>query len=476
MTGFIHDDFLLDTDVACDLYHNFAKRQPILDYHCHLEPRLIADDHRFRSMTELWLEGDHYKWRAMRANGVSEDFCSGAASDAEKFQAWAQTVPYTLRNPLYHWTHLELSFPFGIRDCLLSAETAAEIYDRCNVQLASPEFTAQGLLTQYNVAVVCTTDDPVDSLEHHRRYADECAQQGQAACATRLLPTFRPDHCLAVEHPDSLNTYLDTLSAVAGVDIRSYDTLLDALRKRHAAFHEAGCRLSDHGLEAMVAEEASAAQVKKAFNRVRSGKPLSVLDARRLKSSLLHDLAIMDHEQGWVQQFHLGALRDNNSRALAALGPNTGFDSIADVPQAAELSHFLNGLDKGDRLAKTILYNLNPRDNEVFATMAGNFQDGKVAGKIQYGSAWWFLDQLDGMEKQLNALSNMGLLARFVGMLTDSRSFLSFSRHEYFRRLLCNMLGNDVRRGVIPNDRDLLGWLVKRICFKNARRFFGFSL
>jgi len=464
------ENFLLETDTARDLYETFARPQPIIDYHCHLPPEHVATNHEFRSITEVWLDGDHYKWRAMRTNGVAERLCTGDATDLEKFQAWASTVPRTLRNPLFHWTQLELKNPFGIGK-LLNEGSAREIFDACNAALKKPGFYARGLLEHFNVAVVCTTDDPADSLEHHQSYA-----KSPHVGRVRMYPTFRPDKALRVEQGATYNAYVDALEAASGQSIGNYDELLSALSARHQAFHELGCRASDHGLDTVYAEDYSRAEVSAAFARARSGAELSALDALRFKSALLHDLALLDHERGWVQQFHLGAMRNNNSRLFRALGPDTGFDSIGDFNLAASVARFLDRLDDGNRLAKTILYNSNPRDNEVLATLIGSFQDGSVPGKMQFGSGWWFLDQLDGMERQLNALSNMGLLSRFVGMLTDSRSFLSYSRHEYFRRLLCNLLGHDVRRGLIPNDRELLGDLVKDLCFRNAKAYLGLGL
>jgi glucuronate isomerase len=470
MPGFIHEDFLLETDTARALYHDVAKHQPILDYHCHLPPEQIAENHRFSSLTEAWLGGDHYKWRAMRTAGVSERFITGEASDWEKFQAWAQTVPKTLRNPLYHWTHLELDYPFEIRDTLLDETTAESIYARCNEKLADESFGAYGLLVKFNVRAVCTTDDPTDCLEHHRALRDR--NEG----GPKLFPTWRPDKAIAVDDPVAYNAWLGKLSEVSLTDVTSLKSLLDALSWRHAFFHEMGCRPSDPGLDVMFAVDTTHEEAEQAFQKVRGGNKLNGLEAVRLKSVLLHEFALMDHEKGWVQQFHLGALRNNNARLLGRLGPDTGFDSIGDDAQARPLARFLDRLDKSDQLAKTILYNLNPADNELMATMIGNFQDGSVPGKMQYGSAWWFLDQLEGMERQMNALSNMGLLYFFVGMLTDSRSFLSYSRHQYFRRLLCNMLGNDVKRGLVPDDRALLGELVKRVCYDNARAYFALGL
>jgi len=466
---FIHENFLLETDVARELYDHVARDLPIIDYHCHLPVEQIASDHRFRSITEIWLDGDHYKWRAMRTNGVQERFCTGDASDWEKFQAWANTIPYTLRNPLYHWTHMELRRPFGIEE-LLSESTARSIFERCNEALARPEFTAQGLLRQFKVAIVCTTDDPIHSLEHHAALAR------QADAQTRVYPTWRPDKVMAVEEPTAWNAWVSRLEATSGVSVTGFPHLLQALETRHAAFHDVGCRASDHGLEQMCAETWSEAEVERSFASLRRGDALDPGAALRFKSALLHKLAIMDHSRGWTQQFHLGALRNNNTRLRQKVGADTGFDSMGDFEMARPLARFLDRLDEQDQLPKTILSNHSPRDNELFATMIGNFQDGSIPGKLQYGTAWWFLDQLDGMTAQLNALSNMGLLSRFVGMVTDSRSFLSYSRHDYFRRLLCNLLGEDVRRGLLPDDRDLLARLIRDVCFFNARNYFGLRL
>jgi len=466
---FIHADFLLETETARRLYHEVAKEQPIIDYHCHLPPDQIAQNHRFRSLTEIWLDGDHYKWRAMRAHGISEQYCTGNASDWEKFAAWAGTVPATLRNPLYHWTHLELAFPFGISDRLLNPDTARGIFDACNQRLAEPTFTAPGLLEQYRVKVVCTTDDPTDSLEHH-------VAHGKSARPTRLLPTWRPDGAMAVADLDAYAAWLSKLEAAADLRIGSYSELLDALDRRHAFFHQVGCRLSDRGLDIVPDVHCTPERARTLFEKARSKKALGPEEQDALRWRLLHDLAVLDQRRGWVMQLHIGALRNVNSRMRRTLGPNTGFDSIADAPVAGPLARLLDELDREDHLPKTVLYNLNPADNELFAALAGSFQDGSVATKVQYGSAWWFLDQLDGMERQMNALSNLGLLSHFVGMLTDSRSFLSYSRHDYFRRLLCNLLGHDVRRGSLPEDHSLLASLVKAVCFDNARGYFGFDV
>jgi glucuronate isomerase len=468
MKPFLNENFLLDGKVAERLYHEYAENQPIVDYHCHLPPDQVADNHKFGSLTQIWLNGDHYKWRAMRSNGVSERYCTGDASDWEKFEMWARTVPYTLRNPLYHWTHMELANPFGIRERLLDPSTAREIYDHCNRKLTQDDFTTQGLLRHFRVAVVCSTDDPVDSLQAHEKHAQD------PSATTKLLPTWRPDKAMAVADLDAWNLWVEKLQAVSNLAVVSFDTLLSALKKRHDFFHQIGCRASDHGLEQILAEPYTSAQIESIFAKARAKQALSPVERDQFRSAMLYELAIMDHGRGWTQQFHLGAMRNNNARAMRSLGPDTGFDSIGDYPQAIALSRLLDRLDSTSQLCKTIIYNLNPADNEVMATMIGNFQDGSCPGKIQLGAAWWFLDQKDGMERQMNALSSLGLLSRFVGMLTDSRSFLSYSRHEYFRRLLCNLLGNDVEKGLIPYDVELLGNMVRDICFRNARDYFGF--
>ena len=469
MKPFVHDDFLLSSDVARELYHGFARDLPVVDYHCHLPVAEIARDHRFATITEIWLKGDHYKWRAMRTNGVPERFCTGDATDREKLEAFARTVPATLRNPLYHWTHMELARPFGIH-LLLDGTTAAEVWERANAKLAEPGFTTQGLLRQFRVATVCTTDDPTDDLAFHA----ELARRDDPD--TVVLPTFRPDKAGAFEDPAAWNAWVDRLEAASGLSIGTWGAFLDALEKRHAAFHAAGCRASDHGLTRIETDEADPATLGAAFGRLRAGEAPGAAAAAALRSTLLHELALMDHSRGWVQQYHLGALRNNSTRMRRLLGPDTGFDSIGDFPQAETLARFLDRLDEADRLAKTVLYNLNPRDNELFATMIGNFQDGSVPGKLQYGAAWWFLDQRDGMERQIGALSNLGLLSRFIGMVTDSRSFLSYSRHDYFRRLLCEILGSDVERGLLPRDLLLLGRLVEDVAFFNAASYLGVPL
>jgi len=467
MKAFLDDDFLLQTATARTLYHDYAAALPIIDYHNHLRPEQIAGDQQFANLTQIWLAGDHYKWRAMRANGVAEHYITGAASDWEKFEQWAATVPHTLRNPLYHWTHLELRRYFGISE-LLNPASARRIYEAANALLQTPEYSVRGLLRRMNVETLCTTDDPADALDHHRALA-------AGAGPVRVLPTFRADKAMAVDHVPTYNAYLDQLGAAAAMVIHTFADLQAALRRRHDFFAQVGCRVSDHGLEQLYAEPYTEAEVAASFGKIRGGGELNSLENGQLKSAVLVFLAELDWEKGWVQQFHLGALRNNNARMLRQLGPDTGWDSIGDFAQGPALTAFLDRLDTDNKLAKTIVYNLNPADNELIATMMGNFNDGSVAGKMQFGSGWWFLDQKDGMEKHLNALSNMGLLSRFVGMLTDSRSFLSYPRHEYFRRVLCNLLGTDVENGELPADFALLGPLVQNICYYNARAYFGFG-
>ena len=467
MKKFLDENFLLHSKAAQELYHGYAKEMPIIDYHCHLPPQQIAEDHQFANITQAWLYGDHYKWRAMRTHGIDERFITGDGSDFEKFQKWAETVPYTLRNPLYHWTHLELQRYFGI-DELLSGKTAKQVYETASEKLQSKEYSVRGLLKKMNVMTVCTTDDPVDSLEYHRMLK-------QDGFEIAVLPAFRPDNAMNVDNPDKFNDYIKRLESVTNIAISSFNDYLFALQNRHDFFASMGCTVSDHGLEEMYAEDFTGVEVEAAFNKVRSGKWLSELERRKFKSAMLVHFAEWDKEKEWVQQFHLGALRNNNTRMLQRLGADTGWDSIGDFSQGRALSKFLDRLDREDKLAKTILYNLNPADNELMATMIGNFNDGSIAGKVQYGSAWWFLDQKDGMVRQMNALSNMGLLSRFVGMLTDSRSFLSFPRHEYFRRLLCNLFGEEMTNGELPDDIEWVGKIVKDICYYNARQYFNFS-
>jgi glucuronate isomerase len=465
---FIHPDFLLQTPTARRLYHQFAADEPVFDYHCHLSPKDVAENRQFKNLSEIWLEGDHYKWRAMRANGVGEGFCTGAAAPQAKFQAWAATVPQTLRNPLYHWTHLELSRYFGIHE-LLNESSAARIWDRANEQLAAPGLSTQGILKKFKVKVVCTTDDPVDSLEYHRLFA-------ASGHPTRMLPAYRPDKALAVHQPVAFNLWVGQLAAAANVDIARFADFLSALKLRHDFFHARGCRISDHGLNQCFADFCSEKAAAAVFAKARRGAAVSPLESARFASFMMLFFGRLDAEKGWVKQLHLGALRGNNTRLLKQLGPDTGFDSIGDFPQCAALSAYLDRLDQENALPKTVVYNLNPADNYALAAMLGNFQDGTVPGKLQFGSGWWFLDQKEGMEWQINALSNLGLLSRFVGMVTDSRSFMSYPRHEYFRRTLCNLIGRDVECGEIPAEDSLLGPLLANICYQNAREYFPFPI
>lgn len=465
MKPFIHDNFLLSTRTAVRLYHEFAKDEPIIDYHCHLPPKDLAENRQFRNLFEIWLEGDHYKWRAMRSNGVSERFCTGDADPFDKFMAWAKTVPHTLRNPLYHWTHLELKRYFDIDEPLNEA-TARRIWDHANQRLASPELSAQGILKKFKVLLVGTTDDPADDLAHH-------VQLARAGITTRVVPTFRPDKALNVHQPAAWNTWIAALEKTAARKIQSYDDLLGALKQRHDDFHALGARMSDHGLERCFAEFATEAEAAAIFAKARAGTAASPLEREQFATSLMLHVGRWNAQKGWTMQLHLGARRNNNTRLFKQLGPDTGFDSIGDFPQVDALAKFLDRLDQENALPKTILYNLNPADNYAFGTMLGNFQDGSIPGKIQLGSGWWFLDQKEGMEWQMNALSNLGLLSRFVGMITDSRSFMSYPRHEYFRRTLCNLLGRDIESGEVPDDDALVGPMIRNICSGNARVFVG---
>jgi len=462
---FIGENFLLENATAEILYHEYAKQQPIIDYHNHLPPQEIAADKQFKNLTEIWLNGDHYKWRAMRTMGVAEKYITGTASDKSKFEKWAETVPFTIRNPLYHWTHLELRRYFSVTDLLVPG-TASQIYKHCNDLLQTKEYSTRGLLRKMKVEVVCTTDDPIDDLKYHQQTEEEKMD-------IKMLPAFRPDKAILIQR-ESFNDYIVKLGKAAGMRIQSFDDLWEVLSKRMDFFHEHGCRLADHGLERVYSDNFTERGVNAILKKRLLGKQVTDLEARKFMSAMLYHLGCTYAEKGWVQQFHLGALRNNSSRMMRQLGPDTGFDSIGDFEQAVTLSKLLNRLDTEDKLAKTILYNLNPRDNEIMATMIGNFNDGSIRGKMQFGSAWWFLDQKDGMEKQMNTLSNMGLLSCFIGMLTDSRSFLSFPRHEYFRRLLCNLIGRDVHNGELPNDTKWLGGIVTDICYTNAKNYFDF--
>ncbi|MEM6320440.1 MAG: glucuronate isomerase [Bacteroidota bacterium] len=463
---FIQEDFLLENQYAKKLYFDYAKDLPIIDYHCHLPPDQIATNHQFDNLTQIWLDGDHYKWRAMRTNGVSETFITGDATDWKKFDKWAATLPYTLRNPLFHWSQLELKRYFSI-DQFLNPQTARLIYDQCQAKLAQSDFAVRGLLEKMNVEVICTTDDPIDDLRCHQQLQKEGYQ-------IKVLPAFRPDKAILI-NTIIFNDYLQKLGVVADQDISSFTDLKAALTQRANYFHQNGCRLSDHGLERLYFEKYTDGEIERILQKRLHGKLVSPVESAKYQTAILQFLGQLYHEKGWTQQFHLGALRNNNTRMMRLLGPDTGFDSIGDFSQARSLAQFLDSLDQTDQLAKTILYNLNPADNEVMATMIGNFNDGSVTGKIQYGSSWWFLDQLDGMEKQMNALSNMGLISQFVGMLTDSRSFLSYPRHEYFRRLLCNLFGRDMAKGHLPKDMNWVGKIVQDICYHNAKKYFDFS-
>ncbi|MFH6957025.1 glucuronate isomerase [Flavobacterium aquidurense] len=462
---FINDNFLLENKFAEELYHNYSKNQPIIDYHNHLNPQFIAEDKIFDNITQVWINGDHYKWRAMRTLGINEQFVTGNGSDKDKFINWAKTVPYTMRNPLYHWTHLELARYFDIYD-LLNEKSAEKIYIETTEKINSQAYSTQNLLKKVNAELVCTTEDPIDSLEFHQKLTKN-------PIGTKMSTAFRPDKAILISN-DGYNAYLDTLGDVSGVAIHTYTDLCSALRKRIEFFNQNGCKLSDHGLDQIYFENFTESEVASIFKKKRENRIITPEEGLKFQSAILLFLSETYHEFGWVQQFHLGALRNNNARMHSILGSDTGWDSIGDYPQAQKLSGFLNALDSKDKLTKTIIYNLNPADNEVMATMIGNFNDGSVKGKVQFGSGWWFLDQKDGMTKQLNALSNMGLISCFVGMLTDSRSFLSFPRHEYFRRILCNLLGDEIKRGELPNDMEWIGKLVADISYNNAKDYFKF--
>lgn len=467
MKTFLDSNFLLQTNTAQQLYHNHAEKMPIIDYHCHLIPQQIADNHQFADLTEIWLGGDHYKWRAMRANGVPEEYITGNKPSYEKFQKWAETMQQAMRNPLYHWTHLELSRIFGI-DKVLNPSSAREIYDECTAKLQTPEFRAQAIMERMNVKVVCTTDDPIDSLEYH-------IATRNTPLTTKVLPTWRPDKAMAIENVTAYNEYLTKLEAASGITILTFKDLLSALQKRHDYFAAQGCTVSDHGLTTFYATSYTNTEIEAIFLKARMNKDLTGEEIDKFRSAALYELAVMDARSNWVQQFHIGVTRNNNARMFKKLGPDTGFDAIADAEVAVPLSRFLSRLDEDGALAKSIFYNLNPRDNELMVTTIYSFNDGTVPGKMQYGSGWWFLDQIHGMENQMNALSDLGLLSRFVGMLTDSRSFLSYPRHEYFRRILCNILGREIENGELPaSELPFIGKMVEDISYNNAKQYFGF--
>ncbi|MCC8408030.1 glucuronate isomerase [Mucilaginibacter sp. UR6-1] len=467
MQSFLNDNFLLTNNTARRLYFEYAANLPIIDYHCHLPPVEIAENKIFTNLTDIWLKGDHYKWRAMRTNGVNEDYITGRSSDYEKFEKWAATIPYTLRNPLYHWSHLELQKYFGVSD-ILSPATAKTIYDKCSAMLQQPNFSTRALISRMNVEVICTTDDPVDDLHYHQ-------QLQSSTFETKVYPTFRPDEAMNTTNLKALNAYIDKLAAVTDIDISTYDNYLTALKLRHDYFAAHGCVLSDHGIDHVYADDYTEAAINIVFGKIRAGNTITVVEASQFRSALLFKIARWNHEKGWAQQLHLGAMRNINSKGMHYLGANTGWDGIGDFSQATALARFLDKLNAENALAKTIVYNLNPADNEVIASVTGCFNDGEIAGKMQFGSAWWFLDQKDGITKQLNSLSNIGLISRMIGMLTDSRSFLSYPRHEYFRRVLCNLFGEDIERGELPADIEWTGKIISDICYHNARNYFNFG-
>ena len=467
--NFITEDFLLHSKAAKTLFHEYAKDMPIFDYHSHLPPEQIANDVKFENITQVWLYGDHYKWRLMRTFGINEEYITGDKSDYDKFISWSRTVPYTIRNPIYHWTHLELKDYFGISDRVLNPKNADYIYKKCNDLLQTDDFTVKNLLKRFNVKIVCTTDDPTSNLEYHKKIKE-------AKFEIKVLPTFRPDKGMAVESSKVFNEWVDILESVTNTTINNYDTYISALKERHNYFHDIGCRLSDHGMETIFAENYSDSEISDIFRKIRAGNELGYNEILKFKSAIMIKFGLMDHEKNWTQMLHIGAMRNNNSRMFRSLGPDGGFDSIGDYKVARSLSTFLDILDNDDQLPKTILFNINPKENGTLASMVGNFQDGTIPGKIQYGPAWWFLDTKIGMTNQINILSDMGMLSKFVGMVTDSRSFLSYPRHEYFRRILCNLLGDEIEKGEIPNDLELIGNIVKDICYNNAKNYFGIDV
>lgn len=466
MSPFINDNFLLSNKTAEKLYHDYAENKPVIDFHCHLSPAMIAEDRQFNNLTEAWLEGDHYKWRAMRTNGIKEIFCTGNAADNEKFNMWAKTVPATVGNPLYHWTHLELARYFNIYE-LLSPATAGAIYDEASSMLRTEEFSARSIIRKMNVEIICTTDDPTDNLESHKKI--------KGSFETTVLPTFRPDNIIKTEDPLKLSSYIIKLGQAGEIDITDFESLTEALDRRHKFFHEMGGRLSDHGLDRFYFDTYTESEINRTVKKLIKGETLSPEESEKYKTAVMTELCKMNSKRGWTQQFHVGAMRNNNARMFRQMGPDTGWDSIGGAQDPAKISKFLSSLDNNDQLAKTILYNLNPADNEMMITMAGNFNDGSQAVKVQYGAAWWFLDQKAGMEKHLRDLASYGLLRRFIGMVTDSRSFLSYPRHEYFRRLACDFIGREVESGTIPNEEELLKPLIEGISYNNAREYFGFT-
>jgi len=465
MKPFIHEDFILTNKTAVKLYHKYAANQPVIDFHCHLSPAMIADDRQFGNLTQAWLEGDHYKWRAMRTNGISEEYCTGKAPDRDKFMKWAETVPYTAGNPLFHWTHLELARYFGIFK-ILSPSTSQEIYDNAGALLLTKEFSIRALLRKMNVEVVCTTDDPADDLGHHKKL--------KGSFEIKILPAWRPDNVIKTDDPIKFGAYIEKLGKAAGTEIKSFRDLVEVLDRRHQFFHEMGARLSDHGMDRFYFDTYSESDADTILKKLLKGEVISCHETEKFRTAAMTELCRMNHKRGWTQQFHVGAMRNNNLRKFRQMGPDTGWDSIGVPQDALKMSRFLSSLDETDQLAKTLLYNLNPADNEMMITMAGNFNDGSTPVKVQYGAAWWFLDQKNGMEKHLRDLSSLGLLGRFAGMVTDSRSFLSYPRHEYFRRIVCNYIGEEVEKGLIPDDEELLKMIVEGIAYKNAKEYFKF--
>jgi glucuronate isomerase len=465
---FLSDDFLLQSNVAKTLYHTYAKPQPILDYHCHLSPKDIAEDRQFENITQIWIKGDHYKWRAMRANGVEEKYITGDATDFEKFQKWAYTVPFTLRNPLYHWTHLELKNYFGI-STLLNEETAEDIYIQTSALLQKREYSVKNLLRKMNVQMVGTTDDPTDDLRYHKQIQEQDFE-------ILVLPTFRPDNAVNIENTVHFNNWVTSLEKCTGQKINDFNAFIKAIQARHDFFHEMGCRISDHGLNAFYAEDFQDDEIEIIFGKARLNINLTIFESNKFKSAMLFKLAVMDNEKVWTQQFHVGAIRNNNSKMKELIGSDQGYDSIGDENTAVQMSKFFDKLNACSALTKTIVYNLNPKDSEMYASMVANFNESPTVGKMQYGAAWWFLDQKDGIQKQLDVVSNFGLLPRFIGMLTDSRSFMSFPRHDYFRRILCNILGDEIEKGELPNDLELIGNTVKDICYANALNYFNLPI
>jgi glucuronate isomerase len=466
MKAFINDNFLLSSKSAEKLYHKYAVNQPIVDFHCHLSPAMIAEDRQFTNLSRAWLEGDHYKWRAMRTNGIDEMYCTGKGADTEKFRKWAETVPATVGNPLYHWTHLELARYFGIYE-LLSPSTAMTIYEKASDMLQTREFSTRSMIRKMKAEVICTTDDPCDNLEHHLKL--------KGSFEVTVLPTFRPDNIIKTEDPVKFKAYIQKLEQVSGIEIKNFDSLIQAVDSRHKFFHETGGRLSDHGLERFYFSAFTSSEIDKILKKLLHGDTLSTEEAEKFKTAAMLELCKMNCSRGWTQQFHVGAMRNNNARMFRQMGPDTGWDSIGIAQDAQKMSAFLSALDDSDQLAKTILYNLNPADNEMMITMAGNFNDGSSAVKVQYGAAWWFLDQKSGMEKHMKDLAALGLMRRFIGMVTDSRSFLSYPRHEYFRRLVCNFIGEEVEKGLIPDEEELLKPLIEGISYRNAKEYFGFN-